>query len=681
VIAGLTGSLLSHDALSRSPVANQEDVAADWREIRAWHARVAGEMGPAAGARAVLDRLAAPLLERLGFRVVPLGDRGGGWLHAQLETSGRAVGALVVTGWGRDPSSTWRETVRLGIGNTVRWCFCVTGPALRVVDANRTYSRRYAQFDLESTIQDPAAFATFRRLIHADAFATSPTALDLAVAASEQFRAEVRMSLQHGVLEALQSLLTAFACARRHRRQAANAAALLDESLVVIYRVLFLLFAEARGLVPRWHRVFRDSYTIESLRGPVERLDRPRGLWESLQAIARLAHEGCRAGTLRVTPFNGRLFSPSHAPLAEALSLDDGVVRRAMLALTTRDGPAGRRRIAYADLGVEQLGGIYERILDFSPAAVEGDRREVTLVRAGQRKATGTFYTPRSLTEFLVRRALAPLAADASPDRILSLRIVDPAMGSGAFLVAACRYLATAYEAALVREGVVSTFDVTETDRAAFRRTIAQRCLFGVDINPMAVQLARLSLWLATLAGERPLTFLDHHLRAGNSSGGDVLLPRACRCSSSRRPTAQSNRSWARGFLSRTTRATHLPRCARRSACSFHCNRTTDRSVDGRRSPIYGAGNGSVRESGSRRRCSARSSTTFSTAQARCPATSPGRCWRARRRWRSASGSSTGRSSFQRCSTSRTDVRWECRDLTPSSATRRGRRSAAIAGR
>ena len=96
----------------------------------------------------------------------------------------------------------------------------------------------------------------------------------------------------------------------------------------------------------------------------------PRGFWEALQAIARLAHRGCRAGTLRVPPFNGRLFSPAHAPLADSLPLDDGRVRDALLALTTRSGREGRRRIAYADLGVEHLGGVYERVLDFEVSSV-----------------------------------------------------------------------------------------------------------------------------------------------------------------------------------------------------------------------------------------------------------------------------------------------------------------------
>src|SRR5207245_5268581 len=98
-----------------------------------------------------------------------------------------------------------------------------------------------------------------------------------------------------------------------------------------------------------------------------------------------------------------------------------------------------------------------------------------------------------------------------------------PAMGSGAFLVAACRYLTAAYETALITHGGYHGSDFGESERAAIRRTIAERCLYGVDLNPMAVQLARLSIWLATLAADRPLTFLDHRLQVGDSLLGAWL--------------------------------------------------------------------------------------------------------------------------------------------------------------
>lgn len=521
-IPGLSGSLLSADALAGAipealgPALDRAGAAAIHSRIRAWHRRVSATMGPATSARALFDRLAVPFLTELGFTADIAPVERGGLFRGILEGSGHPCAALIVTPWGGDAGSAWREGVLHGIASGLRWCFCITGPALRVLDARRTYSRRFAQFDLERAIEDPAAFAAMWGLLRAAAFVNEPL-LDRAVALSERHRASVRVSLQEGVHDALTELLRAFSRARRSRRNSADVDAWFDDSLVVVYRVLFLLFAEARGLVPRWHPVYRDSYTIESLRPRVERRRSPLGLWEALQAISRLAHHGCRAGSLAVPPFNGRLFSPAHAPLAEALALDDGAVRQALLALTTRNAPAGRERIAYSDLGVEQLGGVYERVLDFAPAFQQGG---IALVRTGQRKATGSFYTPRSITEYLVRRTLGPLVRERSAGAILQLRVLDPSMGSGAFLVAACRYLATAYEQALVADGGMSPSDVTDADRACFRRTIAQRCLFGVDVNPMAVQLGRLSLWLASLASDRPLTFLDHHLRAGNSLVG-----------------------------------------------------------------------------------------------------------------------------------------------------------------
>ena len=136
------------------------------------------------------------------------------------------------------------------------------------------------------------------------------------------------------------------------------------------------------------------------------------------------------------------------------------------MALSTRPAPdrAGRERIAYRDLGVEQLGAVYETLLDYEPRV---DARIASSLETGSgvRKATGTFYTPQPIADYLVRRTLGPLVRDAAPDRILQLRVVDPAMGSGAFLVAACRYLAAAYEAALVRAGGCHASDIGEAER------------------------------------------------------------------------------------------------------------------------------------------------------------------------------------------------------------------------
>ncbi|MCA1562987.1 MAG: N-6 DNA methylase, partial [Acidobacteria bacterium] len=531
-MVGLSGTLLSQDALARTLPASLEDLfdavgsAGARRRIAAWHSRVLLELGPASGPRAVFDRLAAPLARQLGFTVVPTGIHARGtFLHAALEVPSGPAASLLVTGWGHDAASVWREAVRAGIGLGLRWCLCVTGPSLRVFDTQRTYSRRLVAFDLAATFADEASFTVLWGTLRSGAFGADrpdrATALEHAIALSERHRTDVGTSLRDGVCKALTYLVSAFiAAARRAPRVDAQH---MDEPLIVVYRVLFLLFAEARGLVPVWHPTFRDGYSMEALRERAAIAPTPGGLWEGLQAITRLAHRGCQAGTLKVPPFNGRLFSPAHAPLADSVRLGDSAVREALLALTTRAGRAGPERIAYGDLGVEQLGSVYEHVLDLDLVKRGTRHGPVTLVRTQRRKATGSFYTPRALTECVVRRALAPLVIGASPEQVLSLRILDPAMGSGAFLVAACRYLAHAYELALIEELGLSPSDITDGERAGFRRAIAQRCLYGVDINPMAVQLGRLSLWLATLATDRPLTFLDHHLRDGNSLVGASL--------------------------------------------------------------------------------------------------------------------------------------------------------------
>ncbi|MDQ3420933.1 MAG: N-6 DNA methylase, partial [Acidobacteriota bacterium] len=508
----MRGTLLSHDAVRAMPSPRVERRSLTTQaQIASLIATLQREAGPTWSARLVFDRIALSFCRALGFDVVP-GGGDGRTFRGLLRLEGTPAAVVIAFPFGREPGLLWRESVRTGIGAGLRWCYCFTGPSVRVFDATRTHSRRFVEFDLLG-MADPATLRIAMNVLG------GPQMLQDAVAMSERHRTAVRDSLQVGVQEALTQLTGAFAAAARGRRaRAFLQTSLLDESLVVVYRVLFLLFAEARGLVPVWHPTFRESYTIDSLRTGVETLSRPRGVWEALQAIARLAHRGCRAGSLRVPPFNGRLFSPALAPLAESMPLDEAAVRNALLALTTRRTGDRRERIAYADLGVEHLGGVYERVLDYEVSTPSAGTP--TLIRGGRRKASGTFYTPRSLTEYLVRRTLSPLTSAATPDQILALRVLDPAMGSGAFLVAACRYLANAYELALVRTGAVSQSDLSDADRAGFRRIVAQRCLYGVDLNPMAVQLARLSLWLTTMSGDRPLTFFDHNLRAGNSLAG-----------------------------------------------------------------------------------------------------------------------------------------------------------------
>jgi len=470
----------------------------------------AERLGPAASVRTVADVAVAPLLTILGFRTVVRNDAPASSL---MQTMGVMVAGppVVITAYGASLERAWRAAVHGAIATDARWCFCCNGQHLRVVDARRTWSRAYLELDLRTALEDVEGQALIWSLLRADALSCQRPALEDAIEQSARHGADVCRSLGRGVLDAITVLLGAL---QRKGRQ--DAGVVFDHSLTVVYRVLFLLFAEARGLVPVWHPVYRDRYAVNTIVAGLLAGRPCRGLWQALHAISRLAHAGCSVGELRVTAFNGRLFDPSLTSSFERRPIADAVMRQAIVSVSSTPGATGRprARISYRDLDVEQLGTVYEQVLDYEPGATSG----AVLVRTRDaRKSSGAFYTPRPLTAALVRRALEPLVHGRSSDDVLRLRIVDPAMGSGAFLVAACRYLASAVEDALIHEGRWHPADVTDGDRALLRRDVATRCLYGVDLNPMAVQLARLSLWLATLASDRPLSFLDHHLVAGDS--------------------------------------------------------------------------------------------------------------------------------------------------------------------
>jgi len=471
-------------------------------------------LGPASTPRAVFDLAARPLANWLGWNL-PAGEPSRhiqGW-WTPLTMTGSEPLVLLAVAWDRSTAAGERAAAALALVNGMRWALVTNGRAARLVAATRAPQAASLEIDLDRCRADGFGLACLRMLCSPGALRREPaggatTPIERAIDASERQGIRVCRSLQQGVRESLVTLGAAIGRARR--RAARDVPPATTQALTAVYRILFLLFAEARGLVPAWHPVYRDGYTLSALASRIESGANPRGTWAALQAMARLAHTGCSSGDLHVVPFNGRLFSPTAAPLLDHLPLGDGPVVTALASLFFTSDTGRRRRICYSDLGVEQLGSVYERMLDdpvHVPAAC-GD---------SIRKSTGTFYTPRALTDYLVRATLAPLVEGRSSEEILNLRVLDPAMGSGAFLVAACHFLTSSVERAMVNEGAIAECDLDEALRAGLRRRVAQRCLFGVDLNPMAVQLAQLSLWLATLSAERPLSFLDHHIRRGDS--------------------------------------------------------------------------------------------------------------------------------------------------------------------
>jgi hypothetical protein len=538
MIAGVSGRLVGA-AFARDVL----PTLVDWqgppaslsRALEAWGQRRERVLGPASSARAVTDVALMPLVEDiLGYQPASRAEIAG-TCRLRFAAGGDVEVAGLVVPFDEPLGRAWRAAVTDAIAGDSRWCFCCNGRALRVVDARRTWSREHLEFDLAELPAAAEAQALMWATLRAPAMAAAPPFLDRAVSLSARHGIEVCRALGGGVIDALRILLAASPPAARRR---VTPSALFEQALTLLYRVLFLLFAEARGLVPVWHPVYRDRYSVESIVATLLSGGRYRGVSAAVQAISRLAHAGCTAGELTVTAFNGRLFSPAHARAFDRAPIDDGSMAAAIVAVATKatGRGGGRSRIAYRDLDVEQLGAVYEGVLEYE--AVGGAR--VTLEKTGgARKATGTFYTPRTVTAYLVRRTLDPLLDGRTADEMARLRILDPAMGSGAFLVASCRHLASAIEDALIREGRWHAHDVTPADRAALRREVASRCLFGVDLNPMAVQLARLSIWLATLSAGRPLSFLDHHLVVGDSLVGAT--------------PADVRRHWTRGAGSRPT--------------------------------------------------------------------------------------------------------------------------------
>jgi hypothetical protein len=392
--------------------------------------------------------------------------------------------------------------------------------------------------------------------------------------------------------------------------------------LTVLLRLVFLLYAEDRDLLPTKQAPYATDLSLLSLFGQLQAdhaaypdtMARRFGAWPRLLAVFRAVYFGARWGTVVMPPRRGELFDPTRYPFLEGWGPDGGAPRstkeRALLRVPTIDDETIYRvldkllvldgqRLSYRALDVEQIGSVYEGLIGYSVVRLDGpavclkpervwvsaskcraeaaNRRaawlqetagvakkratqlaselskcktdegalevfsservkgsepkaagEYVLQPGAERRRTSSHYTPKSLTAPIVKKTLEPLLralGDApASDQLLALKICDPAMGSGAFLVETCRFLADQLVAAWSREGTLEALRGKTDDVVLHaRRVVAQRCLYGVDRNPFAVTLARLSMWLVTLAKDAPFTFVDHALRHGDSLVGLTL--------------------------------------------------------------------------------------------------------------------------------------------------------------
>lgn len=505
--------------------------------------------------------------------------------------------------------------------------------ALRLISAPRGESSGWLQFDVAAMTQTAGRpiCTAMRLLLGQQRLLTLPKEKRLAslLDDSRKFQNEVSEKLAEQVLHALYELLRGIQAAH----DASDGTLLRDPLgrdpdevyhglLTVILRLVFLLYAEERDMLPTENETFAQHYSLAGLFARLrdhaahfpDTMDQRHGAWAQLLVLFRMVHDGASAGEVRLPPRHGGLFDPDRYTFLEGRPavggrqkgeriepprVPDGTVFRALEKLLVLDG----ERLSYRALDVEQIGSVYQTMMGFrletatgrslavraakplgAPTTINLDelvkvdagKREKWIKKAAdrdlpskvetavkgaasieelhsalspvmdrnaspdllpagamllqpsdERRKSGSHYTPRALTEPIVRTTLKPLldalrtdGEPPAPEQLLDLKVCDPAMGSAAFLVEACRQLGDELIASWAIHGGRPEIPADEDEVIFARRLIAQRCLYGLDRNPIAVDLAKMSLWLATLAREHALTFLDHALRSGDALVG-----------------------------------------------------------------------------------------------------------------------------------------------------------------
>jgi hypothetical protein len=432
------------------------------------------------------------------------------------------------------------------------WGVLTNGRQVRLLrDSSALATASYVEFDLEA-IFDGELFSEFvllYRLLHASRFevaeGAAPSGCWLEKWRTEAIASGTRAldQLRKGVQEAITALGTGFL---RHPENTAlrdnvRPKALQASLLRMVYRLLFVFVAEDRDalLSPGADGVVRERYETYFSSARLRAHARKRrgtahgDLYEALSLVLTALGEEKGRPELGL-PGLGGLFNDTEAdaPL-RGLKLSNEALLTAVRHLSqVRDGSSGRwRAVDYRHLDAEELGSVYESLLELEPKYSAADRTFALVEVAGNtRKTTGSYYTPSSLIECLLDSTLDPVIedavrrgeeaaaqsgttdpSDAIVNELLSLTVCDPACGSGHFLVAAARRIAK--QVAAVRER--NPEPTLNAVRHALHEVVA-RCIYGVDLNPMAVDLAKVSLWLEALEPGKPLSFLDAHVKRGN---------------------------------------------------------------------------------------------------------------------------------------------------------------------
>ena len=472
----------------------------------------------------------------------------------------------------------------------IRWGILTNGSVWRLYDYRaRPRASGYFEADLTELLQpgNEDGLRVFHLLFRLESFtlrdgATS-TFLEEALAEGRRYEEQVAQDLSGVVFERVfPNLVNALV-----QKSEESLAESRDAALIFLYRLLFVLYAEDRGLLPVNDERYDDYGLRKSVRDEIARRMADddtysaiaTNYYDHLTTLFKLIDKGDES--IGLPPYNGGLFAAEAAPLLEAVRLADKEIAPIIYDLSHAEDLQGVHHfVNYRDMSVQQLGSIYERLLEHEP--VRDDNGKISIrPNPYARKDSGSFYTSQELVDLIVERTLKPLAeerrqafedkaAELKSDRrskqerreeleqldpaeaVLDLKVLDPAMGSGHFLVTAVDflsdYIAELIErvpevlewldgeyasplvgrVAAIRDDIRKRADASNwvldeaqlTDQAIIRRMVLKRCIYGVDKNRLTVELAKVSLWLHSFTVGAPLSFLDHHLRCGDSLVG-----------------------------------------------------------------------------------------------------------------------------------------------------------------
>ena len=507
---------------------------------------------------------ALPFLENLGFHSL---TRQRSLLHIGEEPfdishfAGQAEGCAPVHVVGGDQeleSRVGRRTPHSQVQEYLNrseslWGLVTNGERLRLLrDSERFTKPTFVEFDLRGIFEGNqySDFALCYRILHNSRF---PSRVDDApdswleryfqqgLEQGGRVRDRLRVGVEAAISEIGRGLL-AHAGSSELRESIITGRLTTTEYyrqlLSFVYRVLFLLVAEDRRLIypmdgsrVEAFAAYSRYYSMSALRERCERYfygDSQHDRWLGLIQTFRVFRDNDSADKVGLAALDGNLFGLSACPDVEKAQLSNESLLRAVRAISTFPEVGGvRRRVNFAGLDVEELGSVYESLLDLEPRIVipiTGEIPEFTLVSSSQRKQTGSYYTPSELVRELVSSALTPVISQrleeatdvqSKEQSLLSLKVVDPACGSGHFLLAAARRIAT--DLAQVRTGDEGA---TPTRYRRALREVISSCIYGVDKNPMTVDLCKVALWIEGHEPGRPLSFLDHHIRCGDSLVG-----------------------------------------------------------------------------------------------------------------------------------------------------------------